>query len=72
MDRASHQARCEQVKKKFEANGMTVADWARQHGFSVGCVYDVLRGKALGRRGEAYRVAKRLGIIKTTTTGGAI
>ena len=62
MDMATHQARCERARKKFEDSGVTVADWARRHGFSVQCVYDVLRGKSVGRRGEAYKVAVALGI----------
>ena len=68
MDMAAHQARCEQVRRKFEDSGMTVAEWARRHGFSVGCVYDVLRGKSLGRRGEAHRVAVALGIKRQAAT----
>lgn len=62
MDMTTHQAKCERAKRAFEARGVSVADWARQHGFSVQCVYDVLRGKTVGRRGEAHKVAVALRI----------
>lgn len=45
----------------FRANGISIAKWARSHGFKVGLVYKVLGGrKAL--RGESQRIARALGM----------
>ena len=62
MDMMTHQAKCERAKRAFEARGVSVADWARQHGFSVQCVYGVLNGRTVGKRGEAHKVAVALRI----------
>ena len=62
MDMQQHLAVCRKVKNQFEAHGINVAEWARQNGFSPQCVYDVLNGRAVGRRGEAHRVAVALKI----------
>jgi len=53
-----------EVKKQFEQEGISIADWARARGFSVVMVYRVLSGKVKGRRGEAHRIAVELGLKK--------
>lgn len=52
----------EQVKEEFERRGQPVRQWARQNGFSDRIVYEVLRGRIKGKRGEAHRVAVLLGL----------
>lgn len=64
QDMRKHLERCQQIKRHFEFRGASVADWARSHGFPPQAVYDVLNGRNMGRRGEAYRVAVALGLRK--------
>jgi len=52
----------EQVKADFEARGVPISDFAREHGLKLATVYQVLNGKKKGRRGEAHRAAVLLGI----------
>jgi gp16 family phage-associated protein len=52
----------EQVQREFRDVGITVAEWARTHGFDRMTVVDVLRGHRLGNYGEGHRVAVALGI----------
>lgn len=47
----------EQVRVTFEQSGVTVADWARTHGFPPSVVYALLAGRSRGRRGDAHRAA---------------
>lgn len=57
-------ANASQVKARFKAEGITIAQWARQHGFSVVMVYRVLDGKVKGAWGDAYKIAVALGLKK--------
>jgi len=41
---------------------MSVAEWARAHGFPVQLVYSVLRGDRKCFRGQSYKIAKELGM----------
>lgn len=50
------------VKARFEAEGMSIAAWARLHGFNCITVYRVLSGEVKGTRGEAHRIAVALGM----------
>jgi len=50
------------IKGDFEARGVSVAEWARKRGFSPTHVYDVLNGRAAGRRGHAHAIAVALGL----------
>lgn len=52
----------EDVRRDFERRGMSVATWARLHGYSPFCVYDVLLGRTKGLRGESHNIAVALGI----------
>lgn len=52
----------EEVREDFLRRGVTVAQFARDHGLKQGTVYQVLSGQKLGRRGEAHRAAVLLGI----------
>lgn len=58
----------QQVLKAMERSGVTVAAWAREHGYRADQVRDVLRGKAKGRFGAAHEIAVRLQ-IKAGTLG---
>ena len=55
-------SREEQVKRIFENSGVSVAEWARQRGYSVQLVYRVLSGKHQALRGQSHRIAVDLGI----------
>lgn len=50
------------VKATFEAEGISISEWARDHGFNVITVYRVLSGRVKGKRGEAHKIAVALGI----------
>lgn len=52
----------EQVLAWFNANGITISGWAREHGFSRNAVNAMLYGYTLGRHGQAHRVAVALGL----------
>lgn len=51
-----------QARAWFRANGISITDWCRDHGFNRYTVVDLLRGKRLGHRGEAHRAAVALGL----------
>lgn len=46
----------------FLKAGVSVAEWARQHGFNRYLVYMVLRGERKCLRGESFRIAEALGM----------
>ena len=50
------------VRSIFESNGISVAQWSREHGFQSALVYRVLNGGAKCRRGETHKIAIALGI----------
>jgi len=54
----------ESVRRQFFANGKTVTDWAREHGFDRHLVYSVLNGRSRAQRGECHRIAVALGLKK--------
>lgn len=49
-----------QTKALFEADGKSVAAWAREYGFPVCLVYRVLRGEAKCLRGTSHDIAVAL------------
>lgn len=51
-----------QVRAEFVEAGISVAEWARTHKFSRQTVFDLLRGKSQGTRGDSHRVAVALGL----------
>ena len=59
---ATFAGRREAIKQWFEENGVSVTDWAAERGFQRNQVYDVLNGRAAGRRGAAHRIAVALGL----------
>jgi len=61
FDRAS-------IKKLFNDEGVTVTQWAHDHGFRRETVYAVLDGRIKGTRGEGHLIAIALG-LKNKTKG---
>lgn len=51
-----------QVKQEFDRRGWTVRGWAAKHGLSEHVVYEVMRGRFKGRRGQAHKAAVLLGL----------
>jgi gp16 family phage-associated protein len=54
-----------QARQEFIQEGMSVADWARLHSFSLPLVYAVLNGRNHASRGESHKIAVALGVKKT-------
>jgi gp16 family phage-associated protein len=52
----------DELREAFYDAGISVSDWARDHGFRPENVYAVLAGRAKGRRGESHRIAQALGL----------
>ena len=52
----------EEIRLELARHGMTVATWARTHGFPVRAVQGVLRGQCKGRYGLSHDIAVTLGI----------
>ena len=52
----------EQAAEWLVANGISIVDFARQLGVSRYTIHDILRGKRVGRRGQAHKAAVALGI----------
>lgn len=57
----------DQVRDLFEINGESIAQWARQRGFSPALVYRVLRGETTAVRGKTHEIAIALGIKRAPT-----
>lgn len=55
-------ATTQEWKDWFGAQGLTISQWAADHGFKSEEVYAVLSGRTVGRRGRAHEVAVALGI----------
>lgn len=52
----------EQVKAKFEAEGLSIAEWARARGYKLRTVYGVLSGRTKCQRGLGHQIAVDLGM----------
>jgi gp16 family phage-associated protein len=52
----------EEVRQEFRHKGITVAGWARKHGFPTQSVRRVMRGDAKCWYGNAHKIAVMLGI----------
>lgn len=57
----------DQVRELFEINGESIAQWARQRGFSPALVYRVLRGETTAVRGKTHEIAIALGVKRAPT-----
>lgn len=52
----------QQAKEDFIEQGLTIQAFAKENGLSAGVVYEVLRGRLKGRRGQAHKAAVLLGL----------
>ena len=50
------------IKKEFEAVGITISDWATRNGFKPRTVYAVLNGSVKGRCGVGHDIMVALGM----------
>lgn len=55
-------ARALSARGQFIASGTNVSEWARERGFSLTLVHQVLSGRRRCIRGESHRIAVALGI----------
>jgi gp16 family phage-associated protein len=60
----------DQVKKEFLDAGITISQWARDHGYTPRQVSLVLNGQIKGRYGKSHEIAKKLG-LKTVRSNTA-
>ncbi|WP_084182973.1 DNA-binding protein [Nevskia soli] len=54
-----------EVRGAFFAQGVSIAAWARERGFSTYDVYAALAGRTRGARGKAHEIAVALGLKPT-------
>ncbi|MBT0888728.1 MULTISPECIES: DNA-binding protein [Acinetobacter] len=52
----------QQVREEFSANGISIAEWARDNHFSPDLVYRILKNNRVPKRGESHKIAVKLGI----------
>jgi gp16 family phage-associated protein len=52
----------QEVREFLRAEGMTIAAWARKHGYRAIQVYRVLDGHNLGTYGTGHEIAVKLGL----------
>lgn len=52
----------DEVRQMFQDDGISVACWARERGFSLPLVYSVLSGRNRASRGESYKISVALGL----------
>jgi len=52
------------ARERFSRTGLSISDWAAQHGFNRSLVYEVLAGRKKCERGNSHRIAVLLGIKK--------
>lgn len=56
----------EQARAVLDRQGISIADFCRQHELNKNLVSDLLNGRKKGRRGQAHRAAVLLGIKEGT------
>jgi gp16 family phage-associated protein len=52
----------EEVRAEFLRNGISIAQWATANNFNTNLVGEVLSGRKKGVRGQAHKIAVKLGI----------
>ncbi|EWS77524.1 DNA-binding protein [Xylella taiwanensis] len=52
----------EEARRDLDRRGMSIAEFARQHGLNYWITCQVLRGLRKGKRGESHRAAVLLGL----------
>ncbi|HFX2802460.1 TPA: DNA-binding protein [Pseudomonas aeruginosa] len=56
----------EQVRAQMDRDGVSIAQFCREHQLNKNLVSDLLNGRKKGKRGEAHRAAVLLGIKEGT------
>lgn len=52
----------EEARQWLSYHGITVSQWARDHGYSVSLVFEVLAGRKPCRTGRSHNIAVLLGM----------
>jgi len=52
----------EEVRAEFLRNGISIAQWATANNFNTNLVGEVLAGRKKGIRGQAHKIAVKLGL----------
>lgn len=52
----------DEVRSQLQAQGVSIAEWAREQGFSRVQVYAVLSGRTKGLRGVSHEIAAALNL----------
>lgn len=55
----------EQVRQQFEAEGISIKEWATARGYQPRLVYAVLHGTVQCKRGKSHKIAVELGLKAT-------
>ena len=70
MEQSICQKTRKEAKNELVKQGLSVACWARKHGFSAGQVHDVLRKDLPCNFGASHKIAVLLGIKAGTISDG--
>ncbi|MFZ7089841.1 hypothetical protein [Primorskyibacter sp. 2E233] len=52
------------MRRQFEAEGISIADWAKLRGYNPRTVYAVMQGALACKRGISHQIAVDLGLKK--------
>lgn len=52
----------DEVKENLQIRGLSIAEWARENGFSPKQVYQALNAKHKPTRGKSHQIAVKLGL----------
>jgi gp16 family phage-associated protein len=52
----------QEIKAEWLRKGLTQNNWARNHGFNLATVSQVMSGKNMGSRGTGHKIAVMLGL----------
>jgi len=62
MSTKQHIRTPDEVRAEFDRLGISIAGWARKHGFTRGLVYEVLARRKKCKRGNSHKIAVLLGL----------
>lgn len=52
----------DEARAELKRKGISISQWAVANGFSVNMVFEVLAGRKQGVRGQAHKIAVKLGL----------
>lgn len=52
----------QEVRNELQKRGLSIAEWARQNGFSPELVHQVLNSNRIPIRGKSHQIAVKLGL----------